>query len=236
MKETFYFSHDYGARNDPKMISLRFTIGLEAIGVYWCLIETLYEQDGKIELKFLEETIRSYGVCNTDVVRIIDKLFETQLLQKDEKIVWSDGVNLRIQKRKEKSEKARQSVLYRHNKYERNTNVIRKSTIKVKESKVKESKSYTTCSSQKMSEGQFDTFWKTYPRKVGKKKAHDKFVKLDVSLFEMIMKSLLAQTKTDQWQKENGRFIPHPITWLYQERWNDELEEQKLDISERRKL
>jgi len=120
MKETFYFSHDYGARNDPKMISLRFTIGLEAIGVYWCLIETLYEQDGKIELKFLEETIRSYGVCNTDVVRIIDKLFETQLLQKDEKIVWSDGVNLRIQKRKEKSEKARQSVLYRHN-----TNVIR---------------------------------------------------------------------------------------------------------------
>ena len=140
MKETFYFSHDYGARNDPKMISLRFTIGLEAIGVYWCLIETLYEQDGKIELKFLEETIRSYGVCNTDVVRIIDKLFETQLLQKDEKIVWSDGVNLRIQKRKEKSEKARQSVLYRHNKYERNTNVIRKSTIKVKESKVKESK------------------------------------------------------------------------------------------------
>jgi len=27
---------------------------------------------------------------------------------------------------------------------------------------------------------------------------------------------------SDQWQRENGRYIPNPLTWLNQGRWDDE--------------
>jgi hypothetical protein len=31
--------------------------------------------------------------------------------------------------------------------------------------------------------------------------------------------------EADQWQRENGRFIPNPATWINQGRWDDEYEE-----------
>ena len=27
---------------------------------------------------------------------------------------------------------------------------------------------------------------------------------------------------SEQWQKDDGQFIPHPLTWLHQGRWKDE--------------
>ena len=41
MKETFYFAHDYNARNDPKLQNVLFDLGVEGIGVFWCFIEEL---------------------------------------------------------------------------------------------------------------------------------------------------------------------------------------------------
>lgn len=43
MKETFYFSHDYNARNDQKILMLRGEFGTEGYGLYWMLLETLSE-------------------------------------------------------------------------------------------------------------------------------------------------------------------------------------------------
>jgi len=52
MKETYYFPHDYNARNDEKLIKLQRECGLEAIAIYWYLIEMLYEAGGYLELNF----------------------------------------------------------------------------------------------------------------------------------------------------------------------------------------
>ena len=38
------------------------------------------------------------------------------------------------------------------------------------------------------------------------------------------MRALETQKKSDQWQRDNGAFIPHASTWLNQQRWEDELE------------
>ncbi len=32
-----------------------------------------------------------------------------------------------------------------------------------------------------------------------------------------------VQKQSEQWTKDNGRFIPNPATWLNQGRWEDEL-------------
>lgn len=43
-----YFSHDYGARNDIKLKKLFIKHGHEGKGIYWDLIEMLYENSGYI--------------------------------------------------------------------------------------------------------------------------------------------------------------------------------------------
>ncbi len=37
------------------------------------------------------------------------------------------------------------------------------------------------------------------------------------------MAALEQHRRSEQWGKEDGRYISHPTTWLNQERWNDEL-------------
>lgn len=73
-------------------------------------------------------------------------------------------------------------------------------------------------------EKMFIEFYKFYPKKISVKKAREKFFKIkpDHALFEKMMAALARQKASVQWQKDNGQFIPHPATWLNQERWNDE--------------
>jgi len=72
----------------------------------------------------------------------------------------------------------------------------------------------------------FNIFWEEYPRKIARKTAESYWMKanIDEKLFEKIMKSLEAQKKSRQWKSENGKYIPHPATWINQERWNDEIQ------------
>jgi hypothetical protein len=48
--KSFYFTHDYYARTDLKMVALMMKLGQAGIGIYWCLIEMLYESDACLEL------------------------------------------------------------------------------------------------------------------------------------------------------------------------------------------
>jgi len=69
----------------------------------------------------------------------------------------------------------------------------------------------------------FDAFWKAYPRKVGRLAAQHAWAKLPPtpSLGE-ILSALSVQSKSKSWQRDGGRYIPHPATWLNQGRWMDE--------------
>ena len=71
----------------------------------------------------------------------------------------------------------------------------------------------------------FAQFWALYPRKVGKeaaRKAWDK-LKLTNELFDSLVQALGAQCLTTDWLKDDGRFIPHPSTWINGKRWEDEV-------------
>jgi hypothetical protein len=81
--------------------------------------------------------------------------------------------------------------------------------------------------SKTLAERRFDEFWTAYPKKVGKKAAWSAWnkIKPDTELYDKIMTAIGRARATDQWQRENGRFIPNPATWLNQGRWDDEYEE-----------
>lgn len=71
----------------------------------------------------------------------------------------------------------------------------------------------------------FDQFWEKYPKKVGKGDAEKSFKRIrpDAELFDKMMTALDGIKKSEQWTRENGRFIPNPATWLNQKRWEDEI-------------
>jgi uncharacterized protein YdaU (DUF1376 family) len=71
----------------------------------------------------------------------------------------------------------------------------------------------------------FDEFWLVYPRKVGKGAALRKWrqIKPDSSLTQEIISSIRQHAESDQWLKDGGQFIPHPTTFLGQQRWLDEV-------------
>lgn len=69
----------------------------------------------------------------------------------------------------------------------------------------------------------FEQFWEAYPRKVGKGNARQAWAKIRVTdeLFSTILNAVEQQKQWEQWQRDNGQFIPHPATWLNQQRWED---------------
>lgn len=68
----------------------------------------------------------------------------------------------------------------------------------------------------------FEAFWKEYPRKIDKKGCLTKFkhIKKLKENYSKIMDALKIQKQSRQWQ--DIQYIPHPKTWLNQERWNNE--------------
>ncbi len=73
-------------------------------------------------------------------------------------------------------------------------------------------------------ESEFETFWKAYPKKVGKGAAEKswKKIKAQGETLGFIIRALVWQKQSEQWKKENGQFIPMPATYLNQTRWLDE--------------
>ncbi len=153
MKKTFYFSHDYNARSDPKLIKLRVKYGMEGIGVYWCLIEMLYEQGGEIKTEDIE-TIAFELRIQHELLNSIIKDFN--LFKINSKNFYSASVKNRLTTQKNITKKRKEAALRRWKSINKddanamqmqcnsNTNAMQtqcnSNAIKRKESKVKESK------------------------------------------------------------------------------------------------
>ncbi|BDT68536.1 hypothetical protein os1_27190 [Comamonadaceae bacterium OS-1] len=71
----------------------------------------------------------------------------------------------------------------------------------------------------------FVKFWDCYPKKVSKSDAQKAFAKLkaDAELVDAILLALASQKQSPDWQKDGGKFVPHPATWLNGKRWEDEI-------------
>lgn len=72
---------------------------------------------------------------------------------------------------------------------------------------------------------EFLKLWECYPKKTGKGKAYESFNKIgvDEQLLSKMIDAVNAIKNTNDWQKENGRYIPMLSTWLNQRRWEDEV-------------
>ena len=214
-KETFYFGHDYNARTDRKMVNVIMKHGLEGIGLYWCLVEMLYEEGGYLPFEYERISFE----LRIEIDKIKSVIHDFELFQFDTEKFWSNSVIERLKIRCDKSEKARESINKRWDKYH-DTNVIRTNSSRntIKERKGKEIK-------ESIYTDDFLKFWECYPKKIGKDAAWKAWIKRNGDRPEIssLIKSLSIHRVSPNWTKESGQFIPNPATWLNQGRWADEI-------------
>ena len=119
-----YFSHDAGARRDPKMLKLRAEYGAEGVGVFWMMIEIMRESDDySIELAMRDDykgLAYELSVDDKFLEELIADCVEWKLFIFDSKKLFSESLNRRMDAMESVSQKRREAVQTR---YKCNTNV-----------------------------------------------------------------------------------------------------------------
>jgi len=70
----------------------------------------------------------------------------------------------------------------------------------------------------------FDEFWSKYPKKAARQAALKAWSRIAASVPTAdIMAGLERATRSEQWTKDGGQFVPHAATWLNGGRWTDDL-------------
>lgn len=103
-----FFSHDYNARNDPKIVKLCMDMGYEGIGIYWSILEIFYEQGGYINQSDIKGI--AYALRLNDEEKIEKILNNYNLFEKNDEKYFSKSIFDRLKRRKNKSIKAKHSA------------------------------------------------------------------------------------------------------------------------------
>jgi uncharacterized protein YdaU (DUF1376 family) len=122
-KNTYYFSHDYNARNDTKVLFLRMQLGMEGYGIYWYLIESLAESGGTLPLQLIPVLAMQMHTTEAKVNAVVNafNLFEitddlffsirlNEHLEKVNQIKISASERGKLSANKRKSTKIQQTV------------------------------------------------------------------------------------------------------------------------------
>ena len=75
----------------------------------------------------------------------------------------------------------------------------------------------------------FDLFWISYPRKSGIDEAKEAWLEKKPDI-DIVLKALKWQKTSNQWQSENGRYIPNPAKYISEQRWEQENTEPQAGL------
>jgi len=167
--ESFYFQHNYNTRSDSKIKKLLHKHGLLGYGLYWAIIEDLYNNANALQLHY--ESIAYELHTKETIVKSIINDFDLFVIEGG--YFSSNGVKARLQERQDKSAKASNSAKKRWSKPETNANAIRTHSEgnAIKEKKEKEIKIKEIINTNNFSED-FLKDWNTW---IDYKKTNHKF-------------------------------------------------------------
>jgi hypothetical protein len=78
-------------------------------------------------------------------------------------------------------------------------------------------------------ENEFLEFWNLYPKKKKKKEALSAWLKV-LPPIQPVLNAIGWQKQQQDWVKEDGKFIPHPATYINGHRWEDEPDEDLINF------
>ena len=228
MKDTYYFSHDYNTRNDIKIKRLMQKHGMEGYGVFWAIVEELYNNANALPTDY--DTIAYEMHVSTDIVKSIINDFDLFVIDGNE--FGSSSVERRLNERAEKSKKARQSADKRWSKYRSNTNAMRTHSEgnAIKERKGKEKKETKEKERKVIKDNDsdffevieypnFDDFWNLYDKKVDRTKAEAKWKLLSQKEKEEAVEYIPAYKLA----QPDKKFRRNPETFINNKTWQNEI-------------
>ena len=150
--KSYYFPHDYQARNDPKLLWLRDQFGLAALGAYWQLIEILHENANAVRTHANGERTQcermlsiQLGCTEIELHEFLNGMAQVSLITLGEEYISSERVAKNLKLKEQKSELARQAANKRYQDQDVTANAVRTHaddlrTHAIKEKKIKENK------------------------------------------------------------------------------------------------
>lgn len=209
-KDTYYFSHDYNARVDEKIELLLMKHGWMGYGLYWAIIENLYNNANALQTNY--ERIAFSLQTDKDIIYSIVNEFE--LFVVNDGFFGSISVERRLNERNCKSIKARESANKRWHNSKNDANALPSDCernaikeIKVKESKVKESVY------------EFEHFWNDYDKKTDKAKTQKKYAMIKEE-DRIKIKDYLPKYKLSKPEK---KYRKDPYSFLLNQSWENEI-------------
>ena len=216
-----YFLHDTNAFQDEKITELYINFGYEGLGLFYTALEKIALQEKPVKTEVLKSQLK--------IGKRLEKCWK--FMEEIDLISSNNGETFNKQLLKfsetyqiKKEKNAKRISEWRKNQ-EDTENVTRYehvcNTPKVNRSKVKERKVNNTNAIE------FNEFWNFYDKKVGDKNGCiKKWTKLSEETQMKIIEIL------PEWKKQftDKQFQPYPATFLNQERWNDEVKTNKLNL------
>jgi hypothetical protein len=190
--ESFYFQHNYNTRSDSKIKKLLHKHGLLGYGLYWAIVEDLYNNANALQLHY--ESIAYELRTKENIVESIINDFD--LFKIEGGYFSSNGVKRRLEERKDKSTKASNSAKKRWNKSERNADAMRTHSEgnAIKEKKGKEIKEIKIINTNNFSED-FLKDWNTW---LNFKKTNFKFTYKTIESEQIAFNSLYKLSNQNQ--------------------------------------
>ena len=110
-KDSFWFKHDYNARNDEKILELRSIHGAESYGIYWMIVETMADNNnGGINASLMGGLSGGYGVLKPRLIEIIKCCIELGLFHEKDGYYFSNRMLRHKEERKFFSEQGKKGV------------------------------------------------------------------------------------------------------------------------------
>ena len=204
-----------------------------------CILRKTYGFHKKVDYIANCQIIESTGLCKAVVSRVLSTLESMNIITRQGKNIgfqknWESWIKLAEQSTKvsrtvNSQKLAEQSTLATELAEQSTPEKLAISTSELAEQSTKVSspavtqKKYITIQKKNIY-NHFSKFWETYPKKVGKGYAEKAFFKIspDDCLLEIMLNAVIVQSKSEQWQSDGGKYIPHPASWLNGRRWEDE--------------
>jgi hypothetical protein len=206
-KDSFYFSHDYNARSDDKIKKLIRVHGMVGYGVFWCIIEDLYNNANALHTDY--EGIAYDLRVDENMVKSI--LNDFDLFSFENGSFGSTSIERRLDERNEKSEKARKSAFKRWNKVKDNANAM---PTHCDSNAIKESKEDNSINVE------FSVFWDLYDKKVGDR---SKLIKKWQSLTDVDRQKIIEYIPKYKLSQPDKKYRKDPQTFFNNHSWNDEI-------------
>lgn len=231
MKETFYFSHDYNARSDEKIKLLIRKHSMLGYGVYWSIIEDLYNNANALQTDY--EGIAYDLRVEPNLIKSI--ILDFDLFVIDAGYFGSMSVQRLLDERAEKSKKASENARIRWSKkgqteHQNNATASKINTTalrdecegnaikerKVKESKGKESKGKDIKENKTLMSAKADVDFKNSLNE------NEKFIyDVTIAFYDLFEKNILAidgsptvlhKAKYESWAKDVRALIKEGAT------------------------